>query len=275
MAGAINKGYENFFLANEIEDTYNSHLALQQFCTVNNDLVGTAGMKYKVNVYTGTEGTEILKIGEGNTKQIKVSYTPKEYEILLAQNRFMFHDEEKMTDPMIELVGTKQMGVDMFNTVNKSIYDEFAKTTQKVDANALDFNTFVDAIAKFNLEASEEKPLFAFVSVKDMAKIKKSLKDDLKYVEAFVKNGYIGTVAGVNLYVKKDAPENQVIIASKDAVTVFNKKGVEVEQSTGNKRSAEDANIRLNTIYSRKYYLAALTNNTKAVKIALKAGASQ
>ena len=110
MAGAINKGYENFFLANEIEDTYNSHLALQQFCTVNNDLVGTAGMKYKVNVYTGTEGTEILKIGEGNTKQIKVSYTPKEYEILLAQNRFMFHDEEKMTDPMIELVGTKQMG---------------------------------------------------------------------------------------------------------------------------------------------------------------------
>lgn len=275
MAGAINKGYENAFLANEIEDTYKSHLALQQFCTVNNDLVGTAGMKYKVNVYTGTEGTEILKIGEGNTKQIKVSYTPKEYEILLAQNRFMFHDEEKMTDPMIELVGTKQMGVDMFNTVNKSIYDEFAKTTQKVDANALDFNTFVDAIAKFNLEASEEKPLFAFVSVNDMAKIKKSLKDDLKYVEAFVKNGYIGTVAGVNLYVKKDAPENQVIIASKDAVTLFNKKGVEVEQSTGNKRSAEDANIRLNTIYSRKYYLAALTNNTKAVKIMLKAGASQ
>lgn len=274
MAGAINKGYENFFLANEIEDTYKSHLALQQFCTVNNDLVGTAGMKYKVNVYTGTEGTEILKVGEGNTKQIKVSYTPKEYEILLAQNRFMFHDEEKMTDPQIELVGTKQMGIDMFNTVNKSIYDEFAKTTQVVTANALDFNTFVDAIAQFNLEASEEKPLFAFVCVKDMAKIKKTLKDDLKYVEAFVRNGYLGTVAGVNLYVKKDAPENQVIIASKDAVTVFNKKGVEVEQSTPKNRSAEDANVRLNTIYSRKYYLAALTNNTKAVKITLKAGTS-
>lgn len=275
MAGAINKGYDNFFLANEIEDTYNSHLALQQFCTVNNDLVGTAGMKYKVNVYTATEGTEILKVGEGNTKQIKVSYTSKEYEILLVQNRFMFRDEEKMTDPMIELVGTKQMGVDMFNTVNKSIYDEFAKTTQKVDANALNFDVFVDAIAQFNLEASEEKPLFAFLCVKDMARVKKAFKDDLKYVEAFVKNGYIGTVAGINLYAKKDAPENQIIIASKDAVTIFNKKGVEVEQSTSKNRSAEDANVRLNTIYSRKYYLAALTNNTKAVKIALKAGASQ
>lgn len=275
MAGAINKGYENAFLANEIEDTYKSHLALQQFCTVNNDLVGTAGMKYEVNVYTATEGTEILKVGEGNTKQITVSYTPKEYKILLAQNRFMFRDEEKMTDPMIELVGTKQMAIDMFNHVNNSIYDEFAKTTQKVDANALNFDVFVDAIAQFNLEASEEKPLFAFVCVKDMAKVKKAFKDDLKYVEAFVKNGYIGTVAGINLYVKKNAPENQIIIASKDAVTIFNKKGVEVEQSTSKNRSAEDANVRLNTIYSRKYYLAALTNNTKAVKIMLKAGASQ
>lgn len=38
-----NKTYDNFFLANEIEDQYNSHLDLVQFCTVDNSLTGTAG----------------------------------------------------------------------------------------------------------------------------------------------------------------------------------------------------------------------------------------
>ena len=39
------KIYDNFYLSNEIEDQFNSHLDLQQFCTVDNSLVGTAGMK--------------------------------------------------------------------------------------------------------------------------------------------------------------------------------------------------------------------------------------
>lgn len=99
-----------------------------------------------------------------------------------------------------------------------------------------------------------------------MAKVRKALKDDLKYVEAFSKNGYVGTVAGVNLYTKKDAVDSTIIIGTKKAVTLFNKKGVEVEQP---KRSAEDANIRKNTILCRKYYLAALTDERKVVKITL------
>ena len=38
-----NKTYDNFFLANEIEDQYKSHLDLAQFCTIDNSLTGTAG----------------------------------------------------------------------------------------------------------------------------------------------------------------------------------------------------------------------------------------
>ena len=40
------KIYDNFYLSNEIEDQFNSHLDLQQFCTVDNSLVGTAGKTY-------------------------------------------------------------------------------------------------------------------------------------------------------------------------------------------------------------------------------------
>ena len=81
------KIYDNFYLSNEIEDQFNSHLDLQQFCTVDNSLVGTPGMLRKINVYSATSGTEKLDMGQGNTKDIEVSYKQKEYRIKLAQNR--------------------------------------------------------------------------------------------------------------------------------------------------------------------------------------------
>ena len=256
--------YDNFFLSNEVEDQYNSHLDLQPFCTVDNSLVGTPGMKRKINVYRATDGTQKLAMGEGNTKSIEVSYIDKEYEILMAQNRFEYYDEQTMIDPMLVPVGTRHMGTDLFNTVNAEIFAEFNKATLAVTATKFDFDSFVDAQAKLSLENLEDVSIFGFVSPADMASIRKNLKEDLKYVEAFVKNGYVGTVAGINLYTKKDAAPGTIVIGTKEAVTLFNKKGTEVEQPP---RSAEDANVRKNTILARKYYLAALTDATKAVKI--------
>lgn len=257
MANTI---YDNFYLSNEIEDQYNSHLDLQQFCTVDSTLTGEAGMLRKINVYKATDGTEKLTLGKGNTKAIGVGFTAKEYRILLAQNRFQYYDEEAMTDPMLVPVGTKHMGTDMFNTVNADVFAEFNKASLEVNVTALNFNAFVDAAAKLNLENLEGVTIFGLVCPTDMAAVRKNLKDDLKYVEAFAKTGYVGTVGGINLYTKKDAVAGTVVIATKEAVTLFNKKGTEVEQE-------RDGNTRQNTIYSRKYYLAALTDETKAVKI--------
>ena len=257
------KIFDNFYLSNEVEDQYNSHLDLQLFCNVDNSLVGTAGMKRKINVYTATDGTEKLAMGAGNTKSIEVSYAEKEYEILMAQNRFDYYDEQAMIDPMLVPVGTRHMGTDMYNHVNADIFAEFKKASLAVTASAFNFDAFVDAMAKLNVE--NEPSTFAFVCPEDMAKIRKALKDDLKYVSEFSKNGYVGTIGcGTNLYLKKDATPGEIIMATRDAVTLFNKKGVEIEQE-------RDANIRKNSIWSRKYYLAALTDATKAVKITLNA----
>ena len=255
------KIYDNFYLSNEVEDQYNSHLNLLQFCKVDNSLVGTPGMKRKINVYQATDGVEVLGMGEGNTKSIEVSYAEKEYEILMAQNRFDYFDEQAMTDPMLVPVGTRHMGTDMFNHVNADIFAEFKKATLAVPASTFGFDAFVDAMAKLNTE--EEPNTFGFVCPEDMAKVRKALKDELKYVEAFARTGYVGTVGcGTHLYLKKDATPGEIIVATRDAVTLFNKKGVEIEQE-------RDANIRKNSIWSRKYYLAALTDATKAVKIQL------
>lgn len=262
-----NKPYSNFFLSNEIEDQYNSHLDLQQFCTVDNNLTGTAGMTRKINRYSATAGTEKLTKGAGNTKTIEVSFTPKDYVIKLAQNRFKYFDEDAMEDPMIVPVGMRRAGSDMFNTVNDDVYGEFAKATLVVPVSKLNFDAFADAQAMLNLENLEGTTIFAFVCPSDVAELRKELKETLQYVESFARNGYVGTVAGVNVYTKKNATPGSIYVATKEAVTLFNKKGVEVEQNVANSRSEDAANKRENYIFSRKYYLAALTDETKDVKI--------
>ena len=242
---------------------------LQQFCTVDNSLVGSAGMKRKINVYSATDGAEKLTMGNGNTKSIEVTYSETEHEILMAQNRFKYYDEQQMTDPMLVPVGVRHMGTDMFNTVNGDIFAEFKKATLNVDAATPDFAAFVDAQALLALENLEGVNIFGFVSPTDMAKVRKALKDDLKYVEAFAKNGYVGTVGGTHLYTKKNATVGEIIIGTKQAVTLFIKKNTEIERIAKNMRSETAANVRLNTVFSRKYYLPALTDATKAVKIVL------
>lgn len=255
------QAYPNYVLEKEIEDQYNSHLDLMRFCTLDNSLVGVAGDTKKIRVYSATNATEKLAMGEGNTKNIEVKYAEKEYTILLAQNRFPYYDEELMRDPMVVDTGVRHMTTDMFNTTQDDIFTEFNKATQIVALNGTDyFGAFVDAVAMLPGEDQEEREVFAFVHPNDKAAVRKALKDDLKYVEAFVRNGYIGTVAGVNLYVKQDATEGEICGGTKKAVTYMNKKGVEVEQE-------RDANIRLNEIYSRKYYLVALTDERECFKI--------
>jgi hypothetical protein len=259
-----NTVYENFFLSNTVEDQLNSHLDLVQFCKVDNTLEGTAGLKRIIHSYRATNGTEKLTIGQGNSKSIEVSYTPVEYVIALAQNRFVWNDEHAMTDPMLVPVGMEHAGTDMFNTIQADIYGEFAKTGIEVSATAPNFEAFVDASAALNIENLEGVVKFALVCPKDVAKIRKALKDDLKYNESFARTGYVGTVADIHVYTKADATEGEIIVGTKDAVTIFNKKGVEMEQE-------RDANTRVNSAYSRKYYVVALTDESKAVKIKLTA----
>lgn len=258
--------YDNFYLSNEVEDQFNSHLDLQRFCTVDNTLAGTAGMIRKIHVYKATSGTQKLTMGQGNTKSIDVSFAEREYKIQLAQNQFKYYDEQEMTDPMLVPVGTRHMGTDMFNTVNGDIYGEFLKAPMAVAAAKFGFDAFADAVASLNVESTDNEPerlasmAFAFVNPLDSAELRKALGDELKYVESFARTGYIGTVAGVSIFTKKDAKRGTITVATSQAVTIFNKRGTEIEQK-------REPNTRENEIYSRKYYVVALTDETKAVLI--------
>lgn len=154
---------DNFYLSNEIEDQFNSHLDLQQFCTIDNTLTGTAGMLRKIHVYKATNGTEKLAKVKATPLYIEVNFTEKEYRILLAQNRFQYFDEEAMTDPMIVPTGTRHAANrDLFNTMNADIFAEFNKATLEVTGTAFGFDVFADAAAKLNLENLEGVSIFVF-----------------------------------------------------------------------------------------------------------------
>lgn len=254
------KAYDNFVLETHIEDQLNSKLDLLRFCTVDNSLVGVAGDKKVIRVYSATNGTEKLEMGEGNTKNIETTYEDVEYVIQLAQNRFPYYDEELMKDPMVVETGLNHAAVDMINTIQGDIYAEFAKATLSVENATFSFDNFVDAVALMDYEDVEGIEIFAFVHKDDMAAIRKALKDELKYVEAYVRKGYVGSVANVHLYTTAHATKGTICGGTKEAVKMFNKKGVEVEQE-------RDANIRLNEVFSRKYYLAALVDAGKCFKL--------
>lgn len=254
-----NKTYPNHVLANAFENQYATKLDLAQFCTIDESLVGVPGDKVVINTYTATDGTEVLAMGQGNTKDIEVSYEAKEVSVELLQNRFSYFDEEEMRDPKVVEKGIEHGVVDMFNTAMRKAMAEFNKATISATVEKFDFDAFVDGAALFDNETGDIA-LFALAHKNDVKELRKNLKDNLQYVEAYVRTGYIGSVNGIPVYTSNLATEGTIILATKKAVTYFSKKGTETEQK-------RDPDTRKNQVWNRKVGIFAFTDATQAVKI--------
>lgn len=256
------KVYENFVLENKIEDILLTAVDLQSYMTVDTSLTQEPGMKKVIHTYTATGNVEDLAMGEGNSEAIEVSFTSAEYDVKTTQGKFQYFDEQEMTDPMVVDTGLEGVAKKIINDFTTKAIAEYDKATLEETATAWSFDVVADAIAKLNVE--DETGLFLLISPADKAAFRKALKDDLKYSEAYVRTGYIGTVCGVPVIVSKAVAANKGYLANKDAVTLFIKKGSEIEQQ-------RDADIRSNEVYARKVAVVALTNATKAVKISINA----
>ena len=254
------KVYENVVLSNKVNDILTTQVDLNSYMTIDTSLTENAGMKKIVNTYTASGEVEELGMGQGNSTEIEVSFTPTQYDVKTYQGKFAFYDEQEMTDPMVVEVGLDGSAKTMINTFTEKAIAEFEKATLEVPAASWSFNTVVDAIAKMNLES--EDGLFLLISPADQAAVRKALKDDLKYSEGFVRTGYIGSVCGVPVIVSKAVPANKGYLATKEAVSVFIKKDTETEYE-------RDADTRKNSYWIRKVAVVALTDATKVVKITI------
>lgn len=252
------KIYENFVLENKMDDLLTTAIDMNEFITADYSLTENAGMKKIINTYTAKGNVEDLEMGEGNTQDIEVSFTSAEYKVGTTQGRTYYYDEQEMTDPYAIDRALKGLVEQMTNDLTAKAIGEFKKATMIEYGATWTFDNVVDAIAKMNLE--KEDGLFMLINPAQQASFRKNLKDDLKYVEGFVRAGYIGSVCGVPIFISKAVPVGNAFLGTRDAITCFVKKGSEIEQE-------RDANTRKNMIYSRKVMLIALTDATKLVRI--------
>lgn len=257
--------YDNFVLENKIEDLLTTAIDMNQYATQDTSLVEAPGMKKIIHTYTSTGDVEELAMGEGNTDEIEVSFSSAEYEVGTTQGKFAYYDEQEMTDPMVVDAGLQGLAQRMTNDLTDKVIAELDKAVIQA-ASEWDYDSIVDAVAQYPYE--DETGLFLLINPAQKAELRKNLQDDLKYVEDNARTGYIGTVCGVPVVVSKAVPEGIGYLATREAVTIFVKKGSEIEQE-------RDADHRKNSVFARKVMLVALTDATRAIKLGAEAGDSE
>lgn len=249
--------YDNVVLANKIEDILTTQVNLSNYMTIDTSMTEQAGMKKKINVYTADGNVEDLKMGEGNTEDISVSFKTKEYEVGTTQGRFQYFDEQAMTDPMVVETGLQGLAKTMVNDFTAKAIAEMAKATKSISAPCVP-DTIADALSM--VAAEDELRYTLLINPSDKAQLRIAMGAELKYVEDYIRSGYIGTVYGVPVVATNAVPAGTAYLVNKEAVTLFIKKDTEVEQE-------RDANVRNNLVYIRKVALVALTDEKKLVKI--------
>lgn len=251
--------YENYVLESKLSDLLNTKLNTRSLMTIDASLTATPGMKKKINVYTYTGKVEKLAKGAKNTTRGAVSYTPKEYDVALAQQVFDYFDEEVMQDPLVIDMGMKGSSQLMVNDINNEYFAELAKASLTSQyATAFSYDAVVDAIQLMDLET--EEGLFLIIGTDLKAEVRKDADFKAARQGEILFNGQIGSIAGVPVIVSKKVEADTAYLATKEAVTCFVKKESEVEQD-------RDKEARKNTIIMRKVNLVALTDATKVVKL--------
>lgn len=253
-----NQVYDNEVISAKVEDLYTTHLDLNQFITVSDALMATAGDNITINRYNITGDVEDLAMGVGNAQDVETVIKGYNYKVGVTQGRITYYDEQVNKDPMFADVAVQGVTAKMANNINAKIVGQLAQAQIQQTVTSFNFDAVVDGLSVLNLE--EDAGLYLLLNVKTYGKLKKSIKADLQYVEDFVRTGYVGTLVGMPIYVSKAVPDDIMFIASKDAVTCFVKRGTEVEYD-------RDPNTRKNEYFVRKTQVIALTDETKACAI--------
>jgi hypothetical protein len=252
-----NTVYANKIIEAKAKDLLTTAVNTRSLMTVDTSLTQDAGMTKTINVYTYSGTAEELAAGEGNTNRGSISYTGTDYTVKLVQQAFDYQDEDFMKDGTIVdnmLKGANQV---MVNKMTADFIAECDKATLAHSAAEFGYDAIVDGIAKLNLE--DESKLFAVIPTAWKADIRK----DPDYVSArqgeVVYNGQVGTVCGIPV-IATNALTDKAYIMSPEAVKLFIKKDVEVEQD-------RDPDTRTNSVYLRTAYVCALVDATKICEI--------
>ena len=262
-----NTVYSNKVIEAKAKDILTTAINARSMMTIDDSLASSAGMVKTINTYTYSGTAEEVSAGAGNTSRGSIAYVGKDYTVKMVQQAFDYTDEDFMKDPVIVDYGIKGATSVMSNKMTADFYSALATTgsgsTELVSGitfakgKALSYDVIVDAISELNVE--DESGVFVVIPNAWKASLRKDADYKSAQLGQVVYNGQVGTVAGIPVIATK-ALTNKAYVMTKEAVTLFMKKDVEVEQD-------RDADKRKNSIYLRDCYVCALTDATKACKI--------
>lgn len=261
-----NTVYSNKVIEAKAKDILSTKINARSMMTIDDSLVGTAGMVKTINTYTYTGTAEEVAAGAGNTSRGSIAYVGKDYTVKMVQQAFDYLDEDFMKDNVIVDMGIQGATSVMSNKMTSDFYTALAtansgtELVQKVTfpkGKEISYDAIVDAISALNVE--DESGVFVIIPNAWKAALRKDADYKAARMGEVVYNGQVGTIAGIPVVATK-ALTGKAYVLTKEAVTLFLKKDVEVEQD-------RDADKRKNSIYLRDCYVCALTDATKACKI--------
>lgn len=254
----MNTVYENKVIEARAKDLLATGLNARNYVTVDNSLTATAGMTKTVNVYTYSGSAEELAKGEKNSNRGSISYVGTDYKVKRVQQVFDYFDDDFMTDNLIVdnmLKGANQV---MINKMTEDFYKECQKATLTHNAaGAFGYEAIVDAIATLNLE--DESGIFVVIPNAWKADLRKDEDYKAARMGEVVYSGQVGTICGIPVIATK-ALNDEAFVMTKEAIKLFMKKDVEVEQD-------RDKEAKSNTVILSTYYVCALEDATKICKV--------
>ena len=259
-----NTVYANKVLEAKAKDLLTTAVNTRNLMTVDNELTQNAGMTKTINTYTYSGTAEELAAGVGNTKAKRgnITYTGNDYTVKMVQQAFDYTDEDFMKDPSIVdnmLKGANQVMVNKmtsdFITAVKGSGVTLGATFAK--GKKIGYDAIVDGISALNVE--DESQLFIIIPNTWKADLRKDADYKSARMGEVIYNGQVGTIAGLPVIATK-ALTDRALVMSKEAVKLFMKKDVEIEQD-------RNADTRTNSVYLRTAYVVALVDATKIAKI--------
>lgn len=255
-----NTVFDNKVIEAKAKDLLTTSINTKSLMTIDSSLTQEAGMTKTINLYTYNGEAEELGAGVGNSRRGNITYVGKDYTVKMVQQAFDYQDEDFMKDDTIVdnmLKGANQV------MVNKMTADFVSAITSDGVTNAvtltgdIGYDAIVDAISTVNVE--DESELFVVIPNTWKAKLRKDADYKSARMGEVVFSGQVGTICGIPVVATK-ALTDKAFVMSAEAVKLFIKKDVEVEQE-------RNADTRTNSVYLRTAYLVALVDATKICKI--------
>lgn len=252
-----NTVYANKVIEAKAKDLLTTAVNTRNLMSVDTELAAEAGMTKTINVYTYNGEAEEVGVGEGNTNRGSIAYVGTDYTVKMVQQAFDYQDEDFMKDNTIVdnmLKGANQV---MVNKMTADFVAEAKKASVSHSAATFGYDAIVDGIAKLNVE--DESQLFVVIPNSWKADLRKDEDYKSARMGEVIYNGQVGTICGIPVIATK-ALTDAAFVMSKEAIKLFMKKDVEVEQE-------RDADTRTNSVYLRTAYVVALVDATKICKV--------